>query len=54
MRYASGGMEGPGLTIDREDLFRGQEFALSDVTKAIGTSSLVRSYNDGAISSPAP
>ncbi len=37
MRYASGGIEDPGLTIDTEDLLRGKELARSEVTEAIGT-----------------
>lgn len=54
MRYASGGIEDPGLTIDTEDLLNGQEIARSDVIEAIGTLSLLGSYNDGDISSPDP
>ena len=36
MRYALGGIDGPGLTIDTEDLLRGEELARSDVTETIG------------------
>jgi hypothetical protein len=36
MRYALGGIEDPGLTIDTGDLLRGKELARSDVTAAIG------------------
>jgi len=42
MRYALGGLEDPGLTIDTEDLLRGKELARSDVTEAIGSLSSQR------------
>jgi hypothetical protein len=54
MRYALGGIEGPGLTIDTEDLLRERSLPAPMSPRRLGRYRLLGSYNDGDISSPAP